>query len=72
VSLAIIFLAYLIWMVILTYILDEGRDHSFEMAIGVVTILAYTALILLGWLDGSHIGLAHVGLAARDWIAWRF
>jgi tetratricopeptide (TPR) repeat protein len=72
VSLAIILLAYPIWMVILMYILDEGRDHSFETTIEVVTLLAYPALILLGWLDGSHIGLAHVGLAARDWIAWRF
>jgi hypothetical protein len=42
-----------------------------DWAIGIV-IFGGIGMIIFGWLIGSHIGLGHLGIDARDWLAWRF
>jgi hypothetical protein len=42
-----------------------------DWAIG-ITIFGGIGMTIFGWLIGSHIGLSHLGVDARDWLAWRF
>jgi hypothetical protein len=69
VSILVIVIACFVWFGMID-LAGPGGTAS-DWAIGIV-IFGGIGMIIFGWLIGSHIGLGHLGVDARDWLAWRF